>query len=151
MSYAAWLQQAESDLNAAQVLSDARHHSQAVWLAGQAVEKAHKAILVALGLRYEDKHFKQLSHDTGEISKLLPEALHLPTNLKIAEMVASLETRSNRSRYPARAQTGTPSEIVAPTSSIVDSQQDIADAKELLDWCRERIARAIRAGEALKP
>jgi HEPN domain-containing protein len=58
MSHAPWLIQAESDLVAATVLSDANYHAQAIWLAGQAVEKAHKAIVSALGLRYEEKHFK---------------------------------------------------------------------------------------------
>ena len=64
MSHAVWLEQAEDDLKAAHVLSGAGHHSQAIWLASQAVEKGHKAILVALGLRYEDKHFKKLGHST---------------------------------------------------------------------------------------
>jgi HEPN domain-containing protein len=101
MSHAAWFEQAESDLRAARILSDANLHSQAIWLASQAVEKGHKAILAALGLRYEDKHFKHLGHGTGEIAKLLPEALQEPIDTNVARMVASLETRAAASRYPA--------------------------------------------------
>ncbi len=44
MSHQPWLEQAESDLDAAKILSIHGFHSQAVWLAAQAVEKAHKAI-----------------------------------------------------------------------------------------------------------
>jgi len=103
VNHTAWFEQAESDLDAARVLSSANHHSQAVWLAAQAAEKAHKAILMALGLRYQDKHFKHLGHDTSEISVLLPEALHDPRNPDIAAMVSTLELRAKSSRYPALA------------------------------------------------
>ncbi len=153
MSHSAWTQQAQSDLAAAKVLSAANHHCQAVWLAGQAVEKAHKAILAALGLRYEDKHYKQLGHGTGEISRLLPATLHDPIDPQIARMVAALEARALASRYPAPAQTagkGTP-QLVAPAASVAASDQDVADAQQLLDWCQDRVARALRASEAMKP
>src|SRR5262245_23113609 len=100
MSHAAWLQQAESDLKAAEILSESRLHSQAVWLSAQAVEKGHKAILAALGLRYEEKHFKHLGHGIAEIAKLLPEELHEPIDPEVARMVASLEARALASRYP---------------------------------------------------
>lgn len=153
MSYQAWLQQADSDLDAAHALSQINHHSQAIWLAAQAVEKAHKAILVALGLRYADRHFKHLGHSTTEISNLLPSSLHDPVDPRLAQMLADLESRSNASRYPAPAQTisGGPVQIVAPAMSMTSSQQDIADARVLLDWCRDRIARAVRAELALRP
>ena len=150
MSHAAWLQQAESDLSAAKVLSAADHHAQAVWLAAQAVEKAHKAILVALGLRYEDRHFKHLGHSTGEISKLLPEGLHEPLDPQIAGMVASLERRSATSRYPAPSPSP-PGAMVAPATSFTDSRLELDDADRLLDWCRKRIERAQRATAAMKP
>lgn len=95
------MKQAESDLEAAALLSGAKHHSQAIFLAAQAVEKGHKAILAALGLRYEEWHYKRLGHNTGDIANLLPEALHEPTNPQIAQMVTELEARAGRSRYPS--------------------------------------------------
>ena len=94
MSHAVWLEQAENDLKAALALSAVGHHSQAVWLAGQAVEKAHKAILAAMGLQYEERHFKHLGHGTSDLSRLLPEALHTPLDPQIAVMVNTLETRA---------------------------------------------------------
>ncbi len=151
MSYTAWLAQAENDLEAAKVLSTASHHSQAVWLATQAVEKAHKAILVALGLQYQEKHFKQLGHDTVEISKLLPAALHDPVDPQVAPKIALIEERATASRYPAPTLTATGTHVVAPASSFGGSQRDVADAAFLLDWCRVRIARAVRASQAMKP
>ena len=152
MSHAAWIQQAESDLAAAKVLNAASHHSQAVWFAAQAVEKAHKAVLVALGLRYEDKHFIKLGHSTGEISKLLPAALHEPIDLQIADLVLDLETRARESRYPIPDRIGNgPAVMIAPAVSITKSAEDIEAAELLLGWCRERIKRAERAVEAMKP
>jgi HEPN domain-containing protein len=153
MSHAAWIEQAESDLKAAEILSSSTFHSQAVWLAAQAVEKGHKAILAALGLRYEDKHFKHLGHGTAEIAKLLPEALHEPVDPEVARMVASLETRALASRYPAPAKAvgALSAQSLAPAVSITASQRDVADAQQLLDWCRIRIARATSAVLAMKP
>jgi HEPN domain-containing protein len=153
MSHAAWFEQAESDLRAARILSDANLHSQAIWLASQAVEKGHKAILAALGLRYEDKHFKHLGHGTGEIAKLLPEALQEPIDTNVARMVASLETRAAASRYPAPVKVAGNSspQVLAPASSISASQQDVEDAAKLLDWCRSRMVRATSAVQAMKP
>ena len=101
MSHVVWLEQADNDLKAASALSAVGHHSQAVWLAGQAVEKAHKAIIAAMGLQYEERHFKHLGHGTGEISRMLPDALHQPHDPQIAVMVNTLETRALASRYPA--------------------------------------------------
>jgi HEPN domain-containing protein len=152
MSYAAWLQQAESDLQAAEALSYAGLHSQAVWLAAQSVEKAHKAILVALGLRYEEKHFKQMGHKTSEIAGLIPTALHEPLDLEIASLISTFDALAIASRYPAPAQkAGRPAEVVAPAVSIGSSHQNVVDAKRLVEWCRERIGRALKAVEAMKP
>lgn len=152
MSHTAWIQQAESDLAAAKLLAGANHHSQAVWLAGQSVEKAHKAILVALGLRYEERHFKQLGHRTAELSELLPAALHEPANPQVATMLVKLEARALASRYPLPASTEAgPAQLIAPALSVTTSRQDIADAERLIAWCRERIQRAIRAEQAMRP
>lgn len=153
MTHAAWMSQADSDLNAARALSEGGFHSQAVWFAAQAVEKGHKAILAALGLRYEDKHYRQLGHGTGEIAKMLPAPLHEPADPDIARMVSVLENRASTCRYPGPDQTvsGRASALVAPASFFSSSVQDVADASRLLDWCKERVGRAVRAAEMMKP
>jgi len=153
MSHAAWLEQADSDLKAAEMLSKANFHSQAIWLASQAVEKGHKAILAALGLRYEDKHFKYLGHGISEIARLLPETLHDPIDPEVARMLTTLESRAATSRYPTPVkQAGAVlPKLVAPASSISASQQEVEDASKLLGWCRNRIIRATNAVHAMKP
>ncbi|GMU63525.1 MAG: hypothetical protein AMXMBFR34_52880 [Myxococcaceae bacterium] len=150
MSFQAWLQQADSDLDAAQALSAAQFHSQAVWLAAQAVENAHKALLVSLGLRYEESHFKKLGHRTGEISKLLPEALLAPPDLTIAAKIAALETKADSSRYPA-PDPQAPGALLAPAGRITSSGQEVADAGALVTWCKDRVARAQAAVAAMSP
>ncbi|NJM10391.1 MAG: HEPN domain-containing protein [Bdellovibrionaceae bacterium] len=135
MHHEAWIKQAESDISAAKLLSHQKFHSQAVWLSGQAVEKAHKAILAALGLRYEDRDYKKFGHTTNDISRLLPEALHEPVDPQVAKMLATLEARANASRYPAFSQ----GKFVPPTVSVTSSQQDVDDAQALVGWCQDRI------------
>ena len=151
MSHAEWMGQASNDLAAAKLLSNAGHHSQAVWLAFQAVEKAHKAILVALGLQYEDKHFKSLGHNTQEIARLLPAALHHPIDLEIAVKISNLNSRAENCRYPSPPK-GLPSApVLAPLSRIASSNEDVANAELLLRWCQERVERALRASAAMQP
>jgi HEPN domain-containing protein len=158
MNHIPWMQQAENDLAAAKVLSAANHHSQAVWFAEQAVEKGHKALLAALGLRYEETHYKKLGHDIGGISNLLPQELHEPSDLQVALRLATLKKRTEVCRYPSPPQSaGKPSQqqqqqqLVAPAQFFVSSQQDVADAEFLLQWCRDRIVRALRAAQAMRP
>src|SRR4051794_34202900 len=95
--------QAESDLEAARILSASGYHSQAIWLAAQAVEKAHKAILFALGLRYGEAALKQLSHKISDVAALLPEALQEPTDPQVAAAISILQTTANDVRYPTPA------------------------------------------------
>jgi HEPN domain-containing protein len=149
MSHEAWLEQCQSDLDAAKVLSAANHHSQAVWFAAQAVEKGLKAILAALGLQYEDRHYKYLGHNASEILRLLPEALQLPTDPQLAAKVTTLESGSRGSRYPQPK--GNNGQFVAPAVQITASQQEVADAEFLIAWCRERVSRALRARTAMTP
>ncbi|HEY2031163.1 MAG TPA: HEPN domain-containing protein [Myxococcales bacterium] len=151
MSYAAWLQQAKSDLAAAKVLAKSGFHSQAIWMAAQAVEKGHKAILVALGLRYEDKDFKKLRHDTSDIAALLPPQLHEPVRKEIAESLASLESRAKTARYPSIQQDISGSIVKAPAEWMNSSEKEIRDAEELLAWCETRVERALRAAAAMRP
>lgn len=157
MSHTAWFRQAESDLDAASVLSDAGHHSQAVWLAAQAVEKAHKAILAALGLRYEERHFRQLGHRVAAIAALLPTALHDPVDPRIAEMIATLEAKADSSRYPRSLEASGggvadgSTDLAAPAVVITASRHEVDVARELVGWCKDRIARAKKAVLAMRP
>ena len=153
MSYLAWMEQADDDLMVARALSVANHHSQAVWLAAQAVEKAHKAVLLALGLRYEEKHLKQLGHGTSEILKLLPLALHEPPDPQIAIKVQTLEALALSARYPEPAQLAgmIKKELVAPAKRFTSSQREVEDAQQVVEWCRERVTRALRAVTAMAP
>lgn len=150
MNHAPWLEQAEDDVAAARVLSAANQHSQAVWLASQAVEKAHKAILAALGMRYEEKHFKSLGHATSEIANLLPEALHEPVDPNVATMVTTLETLARSSRYPAPVQRDGPTQLLAPCKRITSSEREVHDAALLLHWCQERVRRALLAVASMR-
>lgn len=149
MSHQPWLRQAQADLEAARALSRAGHHAQAVWLAAQAVEKAHKAILVVLG--HDTSGFKKLSHKTSEIRKLLPETLRAPPDPELGASVGELEKRGETCRYPAPSQPsgGKSKAVVAPSDFMTDSTKDIADAERLIAWCVDRIARAQRGVAAM--
>ncbi len=160
MSHAPWMQQAESDLAAAKVLSAANHHSQAVWFAEQAVEKGHKALIAALGLRYDVDQYKDLGHKLSDISGVLPQELHEPANPHVAVLLLTLEKKSNVCRYPSPPQSAGKTskqqeqplpQLVAPADSFVSSQQEVADAELLVQWCRDRIPRALRAAQAMRP
>jgi HEPN domain-containing protein len=147
-----WLDQAESDLQAAKVLSVGRCHSQSVWFASQAVEKAHKAILLALGLRADEHLLKKLGHETSAIAALLPDALHQPTDPSIAADVAMLEERGRTSRYPTIRRAGSqPPQWIAPDQETTDSVALLSTATRLVEWCKARIQRAEQAVKAMGP
>ncbi len=55
----AWIRQAHSDLDAARVTAGQGFHAQACYLAGQAAEKALKALLVAAGITPPYSHSLQ--------------------------------------------------------------------------------------------
>ncbi len=61
----AWIRQAQSDLQAAQVTAPEGFHAQACYLAGQAAEKALKALLVAAGIT------PPYSHSLEKLTELL--------------------------------------------------------------------------------
>jgi HEPN domain-containing protein len=153
MSHAAWLVQAESDLEAGKLLSANGYHSQAVWLAAQAVEKAHKAILFALGLRVSEELLRQLSHKISQVADLLPESLQEPRNPLVSEAISALQLLATTSRYPTPATPVRPKQApqpaVAPAMRIAASQAELADADMLVTWCRERITRALEAAQTM--
>lgn len=66
-------------------------------------------------------------------------------------MLLTLEKKSNVCRYPSPAQSAgktskqqTLPQLVSPADSFVSSQQEVADAELLLQWCRDRIPRALQ-------
>ena len=148
MSAAAWMEQAADDLAAAKILSAAGHHPQAIWLAAQAVEKAHKAILFALGLGVQTKDLKGFSHDVLKVVALLPQALQDPPDADVARARSTLQQRAELSRYPELLPGQAPT-VVAPKLRLPSSEADVRDAEMLVRWCKERLARAGRAVAAM--
>ena len=96
---------------------------------------------------------KQLGHVTSEISRLLPTALHEPQDPQIAMMVQTLETKALSSRYPEPIQSaGTmQKEFIAPAKRFTSSQREVEDARLVVEWCRQRVTRALRAVRAMAP
>ncbi len=162
MSHRAWIRQAESDLQAAEALSGRGFHSQAVWLATQAVEKGHKAILAALGLQLEDRHYKNFGHDITGLSQVLPDELQEPRDAGIAREIVTLQALASSCRYPqpsrrsgppastttAPAESAPPA-LIAPADSFRESSVAVTAARTLLDWCKDRVARARRGLSAM--
>jgi HEPN domain-containing protein len=155
MTHAAWMEQAEADLHAAKILSAGGCHSQAVWLAAQAVEKAHKAILFALGLRLSEDVLKKMSHKISGVADSLPESLQEPLDPQVGGAIASLQNLAESCRYPTPAGPLRPQKVpapaVAPAARISASQVEVDDAEMLVGWCRARVARAIKAVESMRP
>jgi len=89
----AWLRQADNDLEAARLTAGQGFHAQACYLAGQADEKALKAVLVAAGLTPPYSHslerLAQLLRDQGVDTQTL-EGLQLK----------ALTRMNSESRYP---------------------------------------------------
>jgi HEPN domain-containing protein len=148
-----WMRQSQNDLEAARCLSATNHHSQAIWCASQAVEKRFKAVLVSLGLNYQDEQFKRhFGHRASEVLKLLPDALQEPRDPVVASKLETLEKLGAKSRYPLLSQSPQqPGSWVAPADSFTTSGQEISDAEYLLLWADARIARARLAVIAMKP
>ena len=89
----AWIRQARSDLDAARVTAGQRFHTQACYLAGQAAEKALKALLVAAGIT--PPHSRSLQKLVEVIEE---QGLSLPA---LAELQLNALIRMNSSsRYP---------------------------------------------------
>ena len=89
----AWIRQALNDLEAAHLTAGQGFHAQACYLAGQAAEKALKALLLAAGITPPYRHsLEQL------VELLQQQGLQLPG---LAELHLKALTRMNSaSRYP---------------------------------------------------
>lgn len=136
MSAGVWFDQARDDLRAAMLLRDNKHYSQAVWFASQAIEKAQKALLLAMGLRLTDAHMKKrYSHVLKEIAGELPRQFGdaLPT-----ERLVEVQVLSEACRYPSSS-TG---KAIAPCNNAAFSSAVAADvvgtAVDVLQWAEER-------------
>lgn len=152
MSFEAWFGQAEDDLNASKVLLAGGHPSQAIWLATQASEKAHKALLFALGLKITDDTFKKgFGHKVGVLVASLPDELQAPVDTAMARAVSALDNVQDQCRYPA-LRGGV---LVAPYKHVAFGEPQAKDfvekAASLLDWCQDRARRARVAVGAMKP
>ena len=89
----AWLRQAENDLEAARVTAGQGFHAQACYLAGQAAEKALKAVLVAAGLT------PPYSHSLERLAQLL-RAQGMNTKSLDGLQLKALTRMNSESRYP---------------------------------------------------
>ncbi len=152
MSFDAWFGQAEDDLKASKVLLAGGHPSQAIWLATQASEKAHKALLFALGLKITDDTFKKgFGHKVGLLVASLPDELQAPMDTNIASAVTALDNVQDQCRYPA-IRGGV---LVAPYKhgpfGASEAKGFVEQAASLLDWCQDRARRARVAVNAMKP
>lgn len=89
----AWIRQAQNDLDAARLTASHGFHAQACDLAGQAAEKALKALLLAVGIT------PPYSHSLEKLVELLQsQGLEQPA---LAELHLKPLTRMNSaSRYP---------------------------------------------------
>lgn len=89
----AWIRQAQNDLQAAQVTAEEGFHAQACYLAGQAAEKALKALLVAAGIT------PPYSHSLEKLTELL-QAQGLNLAALEALQLKALTRMNSASRYP---------------------------------------------------
>lgn len=146
----AWRRQAEDDVAAAKQLIGL-HPSQAIWLASQASEKAHKALLFALGLNVGEETLKRFGHDVGELLDVLPAALLMPKDAKHAERVNTLQELGDQTRYPSLRGGGN---VIAPCDHgplKASAKTHVDRAEEVLRWCAERETRARAGARAMKP
>lgn len=152
MSFDAWFGQAEDDLKASKVLLAGGHPSQAIWLATQASEKAHKALLFALGLKLTDDTFRKgFGHKVGVLVASLPDELQAPVEAATAGAVSALDNVQDQCRYPAIRG----AVLVAPYKHVAFGESQAKDfvekAASLLVWCQDRARRARVAVDAMKP
>lgn len=89
----AWMRQARNDLEAAHVTASRGFHAQACYLAGQAAEKALKALLLAMGIT------PPYSHSLERLVELL-HSQGLETSAFMDLHLKPLTRMNSDSRYP---------------------------------------------------
>ena len=89
----AWIRQAQNDLEAARCMASQGFHAQACYLAGQAAEKALKAVLVATGMT------PPYSHSLERLVEMLQQQ-GLETQTLGQLRLKPLTRMNSESRYP---------------------------------------------------
>ncbi len=124
----AWIRQAQNDLDAARCMAGEEFDAQACYLAGQAAEKALKALLVAAGITPPYSHslerFVEMLHSQGLNTHALAE-LHLKP----------LTRMNSETRYPQGDEA--PSDLFDAN----DSQAALATAAAVLRFAAAELHR----------
>jgi HEPN domain-containing protein len=121
-----WLKQAENDLAAALDSADAGHHDWAAFQAQQSAEKAVKALLQFL-------HASVRGHAVMEMLKQLPATAAAPQGL--LDGARELDKVYLTARYPNGFVSGVPADYFTAQTS----QELIAHARAILEFCRSQI------------
>ena len=123
----AWLRQAENDLAAARVTASGNFHAQACYLAGQAAEKALKALLVATGLT------PPYSHALDRLVEML-SSQGLATDAFEGLRLKALTRMNSEARYPLG------DEAPADLFDADDSAQALACASKVVEIAAAHLA-----------
>lgn len=141
MNHEEWFAQATDDFKAANLLLREGHYSQAIWLAEQSAEKAHKSLFFALGLRTGDKALKTYGHFVDEVAEELPE--FFGSGATIAKLLEISEL-GHKCRYPQKATADDGSDLGFrapcrhPTFDQPTAAHVVAIASDVLTWAAER-------------
>ncbi len=122
-----WLRQAVRDLEQAEDSRASGRHEWACFAAHQAAEKAVKALHLALGQ-------EAWGHVVATLLAELPAARGAPAGL--LERARVLDNFYVPSRYPNGHPAGAPFEHYGP----LQSEQGIAYAREIVEFCRPQVA-----------
>ena len=122
-----WLRQAVRDLEQAEDSRGSGRHEWACFAAHQAAEKAVKALHLALGQ-------EAWGHVVATLLAELPAARAAPAEL--VERARVLDNFYVPSRYPNGHPAGAPFEHYGP----LQSEQGIAYAREIVEFCRPQVA-----------
>lgn len=126
MRYIDWLEQAEEDLNVAEILLRAERFFASAYYSQQAVEKGLKAYLLFLGKDPGKTHSL-----TELLNQIEIEGIKVPQKVKEDSMV--LSPHFVISRYPDAAN-GVPARQY--TRGIAE---ECARAKEVIEWVKENL------------
>lgn len=124
-----WLEQASDDLQAAQVLLDARHHALAAFHAQQSAEKALKGLWRSLDLEPWGHSAVKLLEDLPILPAGFDQAALLP-------LAAALDKLYIPTRYPDALPGLTP----ADAYTAEEAQTAIGQAQRLMESVRAAVA-----------
>jgi HEPN domain-containing protein len=123
-----WLKTSVDDLEAAKTISRSGFHSHACFLCQQAAEKAVKAVFYAMG---EDPWGHSIQKLLADLSK----DFFLEISGKLVECAGKLDRFYIPARYPNGLPDLTPHEVYFQE----DSQEAIAMASSIIEFCREKL------------